>query len=260
MDELEQKKQEARDAGYSEDEINAYLGVKDTPVPQTPAPDRSEEYTGLGQGIAGKAIETAAELYAGKKLIVDPIRNAISNRGAVAPTGSATGPVAPAPAPAPRPAPVATPSAPVNPYAGNPGAAEQALSKLTPAQLEAYYAGGATPESLPENLRPGAPPQPKIGGPAAAEGANFIENISKKYLPAAGRAFSSAMETPVGRAVGTGARILGSAPVLGAQLALTPTSTGPVVPSKGPLRGSELNPNTRRPWTPQELAAYESRY
>ena len=254
MDDLEQKKQEARDAGYSEEEINAYLNVKDTPVPQTPAPDRSEEYLGLGQGIVGKAIETGAELYAGKKLIVDPIRNAIRNRGAAAPSA----PVAPSTL-RPSPAPVATPSAPVNPYAGNPQAAEQALSKLTPAQLEAYYANGANPQALPENLRPGAP-QPKIGGPAAAEGSNFIENITKKYLPAAGRAFGAAMDTPVGRAVGTGARILGSAPVMGAQLALTPSSTGPVVPSKGPLRGSEINPNTGRGWTQQELAAYESRY
>ena len=101
------------------------------------------------------------------------------------------------------------------------------------------------------------PQQPKIGGPAAAEGANFIENISKKYLPAAGRAFSAAMDTPVGRAVGTTARVVGSAPVMGAQLALSPSSTGPAVPSVGRLRGSEINPMTRRPWTAQELVMYE---
>jgi hypothetical protein len=44
---------------------------------------------------------------------------------------------------------------------------------------------------------------------------------------------------------------------MGAQLALTPSSTGPAVPSVGRLRGSEINPMTRRPWTAQELAAYE---
>lgn len=104
------------------------------------------------------------------------------------------------------------------------------------------------------------PPQPAIGGPAAAEGSNFIENISKKYLPAAGRAIGSAMDTPIGRAVGTGARVLGSAPVMGAQLALTPGSTGPAVPSVGRLRGSEINPLSGRPWTPNEIAQYEQNY
>ena len=33
-------------------------------------------------------------------------------------------------------------------------------------------------------------------------------------------------------------------------------STGPDVPQSGPYKGMELNPRTRRPWTPQELAQY----
>jgi hypothetical protein len=40
-----------------------------------------------------------------------------------------------------------------------------------------------------------------------------------------------------------------------AAFALTPSNLGPPVPESGPYRGMELNPNTGRPWTRQELEA-----
>lgn len=159
-----------------------------------------------------------------------------------------------------------TPKTPVAPT-GAPTAGPIAPETLPPevGQVRPGVEGRPGTTRLPSGTMPAqgpvapqAAPRPTIGGPAAAEGSNFIENISKKYAPAMGRAFGAAMDTPVGRAVGTGARVLGSAPALGAQLALTPSSTGPMVPSKGPLRGSEINPTTRRPWTAQEIASYEA--
>ena len=47
MDE-QAKIEEARAAGYTDDEINQYLATKDQPVPQQQPINRSEEYKGLG--------------------------------------------------------------------------------------------------------------------------------------------------------------------------------------------------------------------
>lgn len=60
MTDLEQKIQEARDAGYTEEEIQAYLSKpaeekareEEQPVPAQVPMDRSEEYKGLAQGMA----------------------------------------------------------------------------------------------------------------------------------------------------------------------------------------------------------------
>lgn len=92
--ELEAKRQEALSAGYSEEDIQQYLQTLAQPG-QQPQPqqsqqglgnmNRSEENTGLLQGIGGKALEYGAELYAGKKLLVDPLMKAIGGRGPVAP-------------------------------------------------------------------------------------------------------------------------------------------------------------------------------
>lgn len=86
--EMERRIQAARDAGYSEEEIQAELailqGTAQPPAvePQTPI-DRSEEYTGLGQGLGLEAAKLAALGYGGKKLILDPLVNMV--RGPVAP-------------------------------------------------------------------------------------------------------------------------------------------------------------------------------
>lgn len=47
-----------------------------------------------------------------------------------------------------------------------------------------------------------------------------------------------------------------------ASMLLEPSNAGQnyPFPMSGPLRGSELNPATGRPWTPQELAAYRAQY
>jgi len=49
---------------------------------------------------------------------------------------------------------------------------------------------------------------------------------------------------------------------IGAAALLTPSNMGQdyPFPQSGPLRGSEINPNTGRPWTKEELAAYRAQY
>ena len=70
---------------------------------------------------------------------------------------------------------------------------------------------------------PQPPAQPPVGGPAAQQGSNFIENIAQKYSQIAQK-FAPTMqgiaESPLGRVAGGAMRIAGSTPVMGAQLAL----------------------------------------
>jgi hypothetical protein len=40
--------------------------------------------------------------------------------------------------------------------------------------------------------------------------------------------------------------------------AMSPTSTGPAVPSTGRMKGMEINPVTGRPWTPEQIQQYEA--
>ena len=59
-------------------------------------------------------------------------------------------------------------------------------------------------------------------------------------------------------------RFVASKPVQGALLAIQPGNSGQNYgahfPTVGPMRGSEINPNTGRPWTQQELQAYAQQY
>jgi hypothetical protein len=64
------------------------------------------------------------------------------------------------------------------------------------------------------------PKAPPIGGPAAEQGVNFIQRITQEYAPRvaqAGKYLAPIVNNPV-------MRVLGSAPVVGAQMALTPST------------------------------------
>lgn len=68
-----------------------------------------------------------------------------------------------------------------------------------------------------------APKAPPIGGPAAEQGANFVQRITQEYAPKiasglqqAGKYIAPIVNNPV-------MRVLGSAPVMGAQMALMPS-------------------------------------
>jgi len=68
--ELEAKMQEARDAGYSEEEIQNYLANKQTPIEDLrnqPTMDRHEQNVGMGQAAGGLGAENL--INAGEKVI-----------------------------------------------------------------------------------------------------------------------------------------------------------------------------------------------
>jgi len=79
----------AKADGYTDEEIDQYLATKDQPLPVDQPRSRTEEQIGVVTSAIPDAVKYAAEGYAAKKLIVDPLMNAM--RGPVAP------PAAPAP-------------------------------------------------------------------------------------------------------------------------------------------------------------------
>ena len=88
---------------------------------------------------------------------------------------------------------------------------------------------------------------------------NFIQrmsNLARQYGPAVQSAGESAVQA-VKSVAPMAARIGGTA-----ALALTPGNVGQNYnfPQRGPMRGSEINPQTGRPWTTQELQAYNAQY
>lgn len=76
----------AKQEGYTDEEIQAYLrSEQGTPLPTQQPIDRSEEYTGLAQGIGGKTITSALEYgipgagaYYGLKKIAENLKGPVS--------------------------------------------------------------------------------------------------------------------------------------------------------------------------------------
>lgn len=97
------------------------------------------------------------------------------------------------------------------------------------------------PLGTPGPVAPELPPQAATaarGAQAAQTGGNWMAqalNMAKQYAPAMAKA-----------GIGTAM--------------MAPTSTGPAVPSVGRMRGMEINPLTGRPWTPDQIAQYENNY
>lgn len=220
---LQQKINEAKAAGYSDEEIQQYLQTQAQPgqAPQTTqsqqglAPmNRSEEYGGLGQGIFGDAVKYLAEGYAGKKLIVDPLMNAIGSRMSAQPVAPTQ--ITPQAIPQQMPQAVNGPSQ----LGGNEIRFPRPnVAPTTPAPV-------ATPVQQPSMIQQGM------------EYANKVRQIAMdKVMQNAGAI----------RNVG-----------VGAAAALTPGNVGQnyPVPMSGPYKGMEINPMTHRPWTPQELAQF----
>lgn len=200
-----------------------------------PKPMEGEE-PGMGTKVmgavqtAGQVLAPVAELYAGKKLVFDPLMEAIKNRGG-----------------------------PVNP-------AQMGQAVQTGAQATGTY--GQTPRT--PNLRVAPPsnagaqafeqmaqqvtrPQPQAPS-MMQQGMDMFNKMrqiaAQRVMPAAGEMFSSA--SPYIKGAG------------GVAAALTPGNIGQnygaQFPQAGPMRGMEINPNTNRPWTPQELAMYKQQY
>jgi hypothetical protein len=154
--------------------------------------------------------------------------------------------------------------------------AQRVISQMHPDELAHFNQNGMDWKSVPQRLGGSAPNRipttPPVGGPAAAEGSNFLQSIAQKYGQVSskiGQVAGQIAENPMMQGVAKVAgpiinnpvtRFAGSRVGGGIQAALYPSDLGPPVPTTGPLRGSEINPATRRPWTAQELAQYRAQY
>lgn len=112
----------------------------------------------------------------------------------------------------------------------------------------AQQAGGAKPATTPTLLdsrgRPIAPTSAPIAPPSTVPQAPAAQpTMLQRGMDMA----SKIRNLAASRALSIGG---------GAMFALQPSDLGPKVPQSGPFRGMEINPQTGRPFTPQELAMY----
>lgn len=215
-------RQAALDAGYSEEEINAYLqgeakrkkAEPTTAGDEPPPPGAPIEPVGMSgtemattAAMAVPAAASAALPYAGA---------AVGAYGAYKAAQVANKFLKSAP---PAAAPYGSPSAPIGSPVGSP------------------VAPAAAPAAAPATAaRPVAPSMMQRGGDLAKS----IQQIAaSRVLPAAQGLVRGAV-----------------AP----SMALYSGSTGPAVPSVGRMRGMEINPLTGRGWTPEQIAQYERNF
>ena len=99
---------------------------------------------------------------------------------------------------------------------------------------------------------PTAAPTP---APAPAAAATNQPGIIQRGMDIASKMRQIAAERVI-PSIGQAARSAINPVTVGIGSMLYSPSTGPDVPQSGPYKGMELNPRTRRPWTPQELAQY----
>lgn len=282
--ETQQRIQAARDAGYSDAEIQAALGGNVTVVPSkveqaTNVPvltaeerarlqqeealetDRRQETSSteqnttgasaFGMGAAG-ALGTGALLYAGKKLLTPAGRGAtdLAQRSVAA-------------------AEEANRIAALNAQQLH----ERELTRQ--ANRQAGRAAPVAPQILDAQGRPMArapvapvvPAGPAVSAPVVPQGplpAGVTAGPAPFTPPQAPSIVDRA--TNLVRAIAANKVVQGAARmgnIAGiASMALSPSNSGQnyPFPQAGPLRGSEINPTTGQPWTPQELAQYRAQY
>lgn len=115
---------------------------------------------------------------------------------------------------------------------------------------------GAVPSAAP-SVGAATPAQPPIGGPAAQQGSTFVQRLSQQFGQMR-QAVAPVVEQAAARALplARGATAIGATIMPGN----VGQNYGAHFPQTGPMRGSEINPRTGRPWTTQELAAYSAQY
>lgn len=289
MDQETQRRiQAARDAGYSDAEIQAALGGNVTVVPNkveqaTNVPvltaeerarlqqeealetDRRQETSSteqdttgasaLGMGAAG-ALGTGALLYAGKKLLTPAGRGAtdLAQRSVAA-------------------AEEANRIAALNAQQLH----ERELTRQANRQAtQAARAAPVAPQILDAQGRPMArapvtapvvPTGPAVSAPVVPQGplpAGVTAGPAPFTPPQApsivDRATNLVRAIAANKVVQGAARMGNMAGI--ASMVLSPSNSGQnyPFPQAGPLRGSEINPTTGQPWTPQELAQYRAQY
>ena len=143
------------------------------------------------------------------------------------------------------------------------GAGQQVMNQMGQQLTRAPVTGPAVPTGAPVT-GPVAPAAPVAQQPSmmqrGATMANNVRQAAAQRIAGLGQAVAPYAESAgnmLGRAAPYAARAAGA---VGA--AVTPGNIGQNYnfPTTGPLRGSEINPRTGRPWTGQELAAYKQQY
>jgi hypothetical protein len=126
--------------------------------------------------------------------------------------------------------------------------AKQALKPIAPSPILDQYgraiptaAQPVAPSAMPTGTAPmaQAPAQPALRGPS------MIDKTTSMIRQLAAN--------KVVQGLAKGANVLG-----GAQMAAYSSELGPKTPQVGRMRGMEINPMTGAPWTPQQIAQYES--
>jgi hypothetical protein len=149
-------------------------------------------------------------------------------------------------------------------------AAEMAAEQGRASRFAARAPGPVAPSPTSPILNSQGRPMPMSSGPAPV----VRESVGMRNMP--GQAATGTAATGVmarGAEYAAKIRELAAQKALqvapnaarvgvGATAALMPGNVGQNynVPTTGPLRGSEINPETRRPWTPEELARYNAQY
>lgn len=106
-------------------------------------------------------------------------------------------------------------------------------------------------------VAPSAPPvsAPPVSAPVAPAAEAAEQGLANRIKQTAASRITNLVPS-MGEALGTAARV-GSRVLGPAMLALESRDLGPAVPMVGRMKGSEINPMSGRPWTKQEIQAYE---
>jgi hypothetical protein len=103
---------------------------------------------------------------------------------------------------------------------------------------------------------PAGVPTAPVAGPVAPVAQAAEQGLANRVKQTAAQRITGLMPS-MGEALGTAGRFAGR--VLGpASLALESRDLGPPVPTTGRMKGMEINPLTRAPWTREQLAQYEA--
>lgn len=213
-------RQAALDAGYSEEEINAFLQSKQkqkqaepvTTGSEPPPPGAPIEAVGMG---AGEMATTAALGVPAAAAAALPYAGAAAGAYGAFKAGQVANKYLKGPAAAPV---YGSASAPI----GSPVAPSSSAAPVRP----------VAPAGMP------APQAPAAGSGILNNANNIVRQLAlSKLLPAAGNVMK-------------GANIAGMATFSG--------DLGPKTPQTGRMRGMEINPLTGAPWTPEQIRQYET--
>ena len=199
---------------------------------------------------------------------INAVRQALVNKytgGTPTTQAAPTGPAAPESMPTPKTAPTPNYEVPAYQRAGAPEPQFSAIDEAgrnqlnaqqaqkimtTPSDvLNAESAAGTSGRTVPNNLRFETTPPKPMGYTQPATAQNFLQRmsqLSEQVTPTLQKLGTAIAENPIVRAAAPVARVLGSAPVMGATLAAHTTDLNPNEQAELNARRQQLNPAQAR--------------